>query len=46
VASGVGDDFTAAVDQLVDRLGKILRRRRSQVRDHHAGPVSEGLTSA
>jgi ribosomal subunit interface protein len=46
VASGVGDDFTAAVDQLVDRLGKILRRRRSQVRVHHAGPVSEGLTSA
>jgi ribosomal subunit interface protein len=43
VASGLGDDFTAAVDQLVDRLAKILRRRRSQVRDHHAGPVAEGL---
>lgn len=36
VAHGDGSDFKAAVDQLVDRLAKMLRRRRSQVRDHQA----------
>ena len=36
VAGGEGADFKAAVDQLVDRLAEVLRRRRSQVRDHQS----------
>ena len=36
VASGEGDDFRRAVDQMVDRLARMLRRRRSLVRDHQA----------
>jgi ribosomal subunit interface protein len=43
VAGGQGDDFAAALDQMVDRLSKILRRRRSQVRDHQARPLAEEL---
>jgi ribosome-associated translation inhibitor RaiA len=33
VARGEGRDFTAASDDLSDKLAKILRRRRSQRRD-------------
>ena len=36
VASGEGASFKVALDQLVERLAKVLRRRRSQVRDHQA----------
>lgn len=41
VASGEGGDFTAAVDQMVDRLAKIVRRRRAQVRDHQGRSLAE-----
>jgi ribosomal subunit interface protein len=41
VARGEGDDFRLAVDQLVDRLARMLRRRRSQQTDHHAPPLTE-----
>lgn len=41
VAHGEGDDFRPAVDQMVDRLGRILRRRRSQRTDHQASRPSE-----
>jgi ribosomal subunit interface protein len=43
VASAEAADFPAALDQLVDRLAKILRRRRSQVVDHQARPLAEEL---
>lgn len=43
VARGGGDDFSAALDQMLDRLSKILRRRRSQIRDHQARPLAEEL---
>lgn len=33
VATGTGAEFTSAADDLADKLGKILRRRRSQIRD-------------
>lgn len=36
VARGEGPDFRIAADQVVDRLAKTLRRRRSQVRNHQA----------
>ena len=45
VASAQGEDFRRALDQLVDRLAKILRRRRSQRRDHRATPLSEVSTT-
>lgn len=34
VATGEAADFLSAVDQMVERLAKILRRRRSQVTRH------------
>jgi ribosome-associated translation inhibitor RaiA len=33
VATGHGADFNSAADDLADKLSKILRRRRAQVRD-------------
>ena len=44
VARGSGADFKLAVDQMVDRLAKVLRRRRAQTTKHQAsrpGPPSE-----
>ncbi len=41
VASGEGSDFVAALDQMADRLGKILRRRRAQVTDHQGRSLAE-----
>ena len=36
VAKGAGGDFLSAADDLASKLSKILRRRRSQVRDRRA----------
>lgn len=33
VATGSGEDFVMASDDLARKLGKILRRRRGQIRD-------------
>lgn len=33
VAHGTGDSFRTAVDRIVDRLGRQLRRRRERVHD-------------
>lgn len=41
VAHGEGSEFTEALDQLMARLAKILRRRRDQVRNHQAPKLSE-----
>lgn len=41
VAHGEGEDFRAAVDQMIDRLSRRLRRLRSQRTDHQAPPLSE-----
>lgn len=35
IASGEGTEFREAVDQMVDRLSKILRRRRDQDKNYH-----------
>lgn len=43
VAHGEADDFTGAVDQLMDRLSRAVRRRRDRVTEHRARPVAEGL---
>ena len=45
VASGEGTEFKAALDQMVDRLSRILRQRRSQVRDHHGQRPTGEVTS-
>ena len=37
VARGEARDFATALDQVADRLSKILRRRRSQRVEHWAG---------
>ena len=34
VAGGEGAEFREAVDQMVDRLSRMLRRRRKQKKDH------------
>ncbi len=38
VARGQGTEFRAALDQMVDRLSRILRRRRSRAVKNHKGP--------
>jgi ribosomal subunit interface protein len=35
VAGGEGAEFREALDQMVDRLSRILRRRRKQMKDYH-----------
>jgi ribosomal subunit interface protein len=42
-AKGEGDDFRSALDQVVDRLRRMLREQRERRRDHHAPPLSEGV---
>ncbi len=34
-AGGEGAEFREAVDQMVDRLSRMLRRRRKQLKDYH-----------
>jgi ribosomal subunit interface protein len=41
VAGGEGAEFRAAVDQMVDRLSRILRRRRDQRKDHQGPSLGE-----
>lgn len=41
VARAEADEYRAAVDRLVDKLSRILRKRRSQRRDHQARPLKE-----
>ena len=40
-ASGEGVEFREAVDQMVDRLSRILRRRRKQLKDYHRSGAPE-----
>jgi ribosomal subunit interface protein len=41
VAHGEGEDFRGALDQMVDRLARRVRRRRSQRTDHQAPPLGQ-----
>ena len=45
IATGEGNEFRSALDQVVNRLRRILRRRRGQLKDHQAPRLSEGVTS-
>jgi ribosomal subunit interface protein len=42
VAHGEGSEFRSALDEVVDRLSRRLRRLRERRRDHQAPPLSEG----
>ncbi len=46
VAQGEADEFKPALEQAVNRLGRILRRRRDQVTDHRAPKLSEVVGEA
>lgn len=41
VARAEADEYRAAVDRLVDKLARILRKRSTQRRDHQARPLKE-----
>jgi ribosomal subunit interface protein len=43
VAHGDGTEFRSALDQVVDRLRRMLRRQRKRRRDHQAPPLDEGI---
>ena len=45
VAKGEGGDFRAALDGLLSRLSKILRRQRERLVDHR-GPSHEDLSES
>lgn len=44
VAHGEGEEFRTALDKVVDRLSRILKRQRARVVDHKGPPLSEGAT--
>ncbi|HKK50717.1 MAG TPA: ribosome-associated translation inhibitor RaiA [Myxococcota bacterium] len=46
VAQGDADDLMAALDQMYDRLSKILRRKRSAEKNHHAPSRSQRIAEA
>ena len=41
VASGEAEEFGGALNQMVERLSKQLRRRHDRIRDHKAPKLSE-----
>ncbi len=44
VAHGEGEEFRTALDKVVDRLGRMLKRQRAQAKSHQAPKISEGVT--
>ena len=46
VATGKADTYQGAVDQLVGRLGRMLRRGRDRRRDHQGPKLSETISVA
>lgn len=42
-ARGEGETFRSALDQVLDRLRRILKEQRERRRDHQAPPLSERL---
>ena len=44
VAGGEGGEFKEALDVMLDRLSRILKRRRSQKTEHHGPSISEAVT--
>ncbi|MDT8369315.1 MAG: ribosome-associated translation inhibitor RaiA [Longimicrobiales bacterium] len=46
VASADADDFTTALDQMYDRLAKILRRKHGAEKHHQSAPRSGRMIEA
>ena len=46
VAHADGEEFRTALDKVVDRLSRRLRRARSLEKDHKAPPLSGGVTNS
>ncbi len=44
VATGDGVDFRSALDKAVDRMSRMLRRRRDRITDHKGPRLSEGVS--
>jgi ribosomal subunit interface protein len=44
VAHGEGEEFRTALDQVVDRLSRMLKRQRAQAKSHQAPRISEEVT--
>lgn len=44
VAKGEGEEFRTALDKVVDRLSRILKRQRGQAKSHQGPRLSEGVT--
>lgn len=42
-ARGDGTEFRSALDQVVERLRRMLRRQRKRRQDHQAPPQDEGI---
>lgn len=45
VAKGEGEEFRTALDKVVDRLSRRLRRQRDQARSHQNPKRSEGIAA-
>jgi len=45
VARGEGDAFRTALDKVVNRLGRILRRQRAQRIEHQGPRLAESVTN-
>jgi len=43
IGRGDGPEFRTAVDRVVERLRRRLRKQRERLRDHQAPPLSDGL---
>ena len=44
IATGEGDEFSEALSQVNDRLGRQLRKLQKQVKDHRALPLTEAFS--
>lgn len=43
VARAEADDHRTALDRVVDKAGRLLRKHRAASKDHQAPPLSEGV---
>jgi len=43
VGHGEGADFRSALDHVIERLRRMLRKQRERRRDHQAPPLSEAM---
>lgn len=46
VARAEGEQFRSALDKVIDRLGRRLRKARDADKDHQAPPLSSGVISS